>query len=58
MKTLLWKIRDAYWCRRKLGIGWRFAWAHAEAHVESGWHLEMSPKEAAHEEACAWAECC
>jgi hypothetical protein len=58
LPTLTWKIRDAYHCRRKLGIGWRFAWQHAEAHVEQNWHLEMTPKQAAQEEAYAWAASC
>lgn len=58
MKTLLWKLRDAYHCRRKLGIGWWFAWQHAEAHVEQGWHHEMTPEQAAQEEAYAWAASC
>jgi hypothetical protein len=58
MKTFIWKIQDAYHCRRLLGISWLFAWQHAEAHVEQGWHLEMSPKQAAQEEAYAWASCC
>lgn len=55
LRVFWWKIRDAYHCRRKLGIGWRFAWQHAEAHVEQGWHHEMTPEQAAQEEAYAWA---
>lgn len=58
MKTLIWKLLDTYHCRRKIGISWRFAWQHAEAHVEQGWHHEMTPKEAAQEEAYAWAASC
>lgn len=58
MKTLLWKIRSTYHCRRKLGIGWRFAWQHAGAWIEQEWHLDMTPKQAAQEEAYAWADCC
>jgi hypothetical protein len=58
MKTLIWKLRDTYHCRRKLGISWYFAWQHAEAHVEQLWHLDMTPEEAAQEEAYAWSDGC
>lgn len=58
MKTLFWKLQDTYHCRRLLGVSWRFAWQHAGAHIEQGWHLEMPPKEAAQQEAYAWADLC
>lgn len=58
MKTLIWKLQDTYHCRKKLGIGWVWAWDTASAHVECGWHREMTPKQAAQEEAYQWAASC
>lgn len=57
MKTLLWKVRATYHAHRKLGISWSHAWYIAGVWIGDQWHLDMTPKEAAQEEAWAWADC-
>lgn len=54
IKTLLWELRDAYWCHRKIGVSWLLAWKLAHDHVKRSWHKYMQPEQAAHKEWYAW----
>lgn len=57
MRTLLWKIRCAYWMRKLLGVSILMAWSMAESAVDSyGDDINIwSPRDAAEEERDAWA---